>query len=55
MGWGCLGLSLLIFLGGTALWVFRPGSWNIPGIVCFVIMAIGITGLKVAWSMIRGK
>ncbi len=53
--WGCFGISLLIFLGGTALWIFRPAEWGIPGIACFAIMAIGLTGLKAMWGEIRGK
>ena len=47
---GCLFASGVIFLGGTVLWLFRPPSWGIPGIVCFIIMAIGLAAIKATWG-----
>lgn len=47
---GCLGVAALIFVGGLLLWLARPASWGIPGFVCFIIMALGWTGLSVTWK-----
>jgi len=49
---GCFLISLIILIGGGILWLFRPADWGIPGIVCFIIIGIGLSGVKVGWDML---
>jgi zinc/manganese transport system permease protein len=52
---GCLLFSIVITVTTFLLWFFRPAGWGIPGIVCFVIMAIGLAGIVTGLQILRQR
>lgn len=52
---GCFLASIAIFGTGLVLWLARPASWGVPGVVWLIVMGIGLSGIKVGWDMFKGK
>ncbi len=52
---GCFIFSLLILASGIVLLIARPPEWGIPGLVVFIIIVLGLSGVKVGWDIFTGK